>query len=404
MPETVILAYSGGVDTTACIPYLSHEYGLDVIAVLVDLGQDPQVEHLEALREKALKAGAFRALVVDAKEEFVGSYALPALKANALYEGKYPLMSALSRPLISQILVNVARETKATTVAHGATGKGNDQVRFESSIKALCPDLKVIAPAREWGFSRAEAIEYTETKCGIASHVPKESPYAIDLNLLGRNVEAGLLENLSMPPEEEVYALTRSLEQTPDHPEDLELEFEAGVPVALNQNQLSSVDMIQQLNHIAGNHGIGRVDMIESRLLGLKSREIYEAPALSVLMHAHIDLEMQTLPGHFLRLKRHLDSEYASLVYDGRWFDPLREALDAFMQKSQQTVSGVLHLRLFKGNIIVLSRNSQSSLYCQPLATYGGEDIFNHQMGAGFSHIYALSAQVWAQVQQSSKT
>ncbi len=391
--KKVVLAYSGGVDTSVCIPYLKQEWGVEeVITLAADLGQG---DELEPIRKKALASGASISLVVDGREEFVRDYAFPALMANALYENRYPLSTSLARPLIAKMLVEAAAEYGADAVAHGCTGKGNDQVRFDVSIAALNPQLKVLAPAREWGMSREETIAYGE-KVGIPSPVKKSSPYSVDLNLLGRSVEAGNLEDPWHEPLEEVYALTAAIENTPDTPEYLEIEFAKGIPVAINNVQLSPVDLIVQLNQIVGRHGIGRIDMVENRLVGIKSREIYEVPALLVLIQAHRDLESLTLTGDVSQYKRNIEETYSKMVYNGLWYSPLKAALDAFVLQTQERVSGTVRIKLFKGNAIMVGRKSPYSLYSMDLATYGAEDRFDHKAAEGFIYVWGLPTRVWS--------
>jgi argininosuccinate synthase len=390
----VVLAYSGGVDTSVCIPYLKHEWGVaEVITLAADLGQG---EELGPIQEKALKSGAEKSLVVDATESFIRDYAFPAIQANTLYENRYPLSTALARPLIAKLLVEAAAEYGADAVAHGCTGKGNDQVRFDVSIAALNPDLKVLAPAREWGMSREETIAYGE-RFGIAAPVKKSSPYSIDRNLLGRSIEAGSLEDPNAEPPEEIYALTQAITNTPDQPEYLEIGFEQGIPTTLNGQPLSPVALIQQLNQMAGNHGVGRIDMIENRLVGIKSREIYETPALLVLIQSHRDLESLTLTADVTHYKRGIEETYAQLIYNGLWYSPLKVALDAFIQKTQERVSGIVRLKLFKGNATIVGRQSPTSLYNPDLSTYGADDQFDHKAAEGFIYVWGLPTRVWSQ-------
>jgi argininosuccinate synthase len=391
--KKVVLAYSGGVDTSVCIPYLKQEWGVEeVITLAADLGQG---DELEPIRKKALASGASVSLIVDGREEFVRDYAFPALMANALYENRYPLSTSLARPLIAKMLVEAAAEYGADAVAHGCTGKGNDQVRFDVSIAALNPQLKVLAPAREWGMSREETIAYGE-KVGIPSPVKKSSPYSVDLNLLGRSVEAGNLEDPWHEPLEEVYALTAAIENTPDTPEYIEIEFAKGIPIGINNVQLSPVDLIVQLNKTVGRHGIGRIDMVENRLVGIKSREIYEVPALSVLIQAHRDLESLTLTGDVSQYKRNIEETYSKMVYNGLWYSPLKAALDAFVLQTQERVSGTVRIKLFKGNAIMVGRKSPYSLYSMDLATYGAEDQFDHKAAEGFIYVWGLPTRVWS--------
>jgi argininosuccinate synthase len=392
--KKVVLAYSGGVDTSVCIPYLKQEWGVEeVITLAADLGQG---DELEPIRQKALNSGASISLVVDGRAEFVRDYAFPALMANALYENRYPLSTSLARPLIAKMLVEAAEKYGADAVAHGCTGKGNDQVRFDVSIAALNPHLKVLAPAREWGMSRAETIAYGE-KCGIPSPVKKSSPFSVDLNLLGRSVEAGDLENPWLEPPEEVFALTKAITDTPHQPEYIEIGFEQGVPVSVNGLILPPVELIGQLNQIVGNHGIGRIDMVENRLVGIKSREIYEVPALSVLIQAHRDLESLTLTGDVSQYKRGIEETYSKLVYNGLWYSPLKAALDAFVSNTQQRVSGTVRLKLFKGSAVIVGRKSDNSLYSMDLATYGADDQFDHRAAEGFIYVWGLPTRVWSE-------
>ena len=390
----VILAYSGGVDTSVCIPYLKEEWGVkEVITLAADLGQG---DELGPIQEKALKCGAIESLVENATESFVKDYAFPAIQANALYENRYPLSTALARPLIAKLLVEAAEKYGADAVAHGCTGKGNDQVRFDVGIMALNPDLKVLAPAREWGMSREETIAYGE-RFGIQSPVKKSSPYSIDCNLLGRSIEAGPLEDPMAEPPEEIYAMTKAIAETPDRPEYIEIGFESGIPITINGKVFDPVALIAQLNEIAGKHGVGRIDMLENRVVGIKSREIYEAPALLLLIEAHRDLESLTLTADITQYKRGIEDTYSQLVYKGLWFSPLKEALDAFIEKTQERVSGTVRVKLFKGNAIIVGRQSDNSIYAPDLATYGADDGFDHKAAEGFIYIWGLPTRVWSQ-------
>ena len=392
--KKVVLAYSGGVDTSVCIPYLKQEWGVDeVITFAADLGQG---DELEPIRLKALDAGASQSLVGDLIQPFIEEFAFPAIRANALYEGRYPLSTALARPLIARRLVEVAREVGADAVAHGCTGKGNDQVRFDVAIAALAPDLKVLTPAREWGMSREQSIAYGE-RCGIPAPVSKKSPYSIDLNLLGRSVEAGLLEDPMVAPPEEVFAMSVSVDAAPSQPQEIEIGFEAGNPVSIDGVRLAPVELIREANRLAGMHGIGRLDMIENRVVGIKSREIYETPGLLLLIQAHQELESLTLAADVLRTKRQLEMQWADLVYQGLWFGPLKEALDGFMDRTQTYVNGTVRLRLHKGNAIVTGRgSSDSSLYVPELASYGSDDQFDHRAAEGFIYVWGLPIRLWS--------
>ncbi len=392
--KKVVLAYSGGVDTSVCIPYLKNEWGVEeVITLAADLGQG---EELQPIKEKALKSGALESLVADVTESFVKDYAFPAIQANALYENRYPLATALARPLIAKVLVEVAEKYGADAVAHGCTGKGNDQVRFDVAIAALNPNLKVLAPAREWGMSREETIAYGE-RFGIPSPVKKSSPYSIDRNLLGRSIEAGPLEDPWTEPPEEIYAMTKAIADTPNEPEYIEIGFERGIPVTLNGQSLAPIALIQQLNDLAGNHGVGRIDMVENRLVGIKSREIYESPALSVLIQTHRDLESLCLTADVSHYKRGIEETYSQMIYNGLWYSPLKGALDAFIQKTQERVSGTVRVKLFKGNATIVGRQSENSLYSPTLATYGAEDAFDHKAAEGFIYVWGLPTRVWSQ-------
>ncbi|MEL7349971.1 MAG: argininosuccinate synthase [Cyanobacteria bacterium P01_A01_bin.116] len=392
--EKVVLAYSGGVDTTVCIPYLKEEYGVkEVITLAADLGQG---DELEPIRQKALNCGAAESVVTDVTEPFIRDYAFPAIQANALYENRYPLSTALARPLIAKLLVDTAAKYGADAVAHGCTGKGNDQVRFDVAIAALNPDLKVLAPAREWGMSREEAMTYGE-KFGITFPVKKSSPYSIDRNLLGRSIEAGPLEDPWNEPTEEVFVMTRAIADTPDEPEYVEIGFEQGIPTSLNGETLSPVALVTQLNEIVGRHGIGRIDMIENRLVGIKSREIYEAPALLVLIAAHRDIESLTLTGDVTQYKRNIEQSYGQMIYNGLWYSPLKAALDAFIQQTQSRVTGTVRVKLFKGNAIIAGRKSDNTLYTDELSTYGEDDKFDHKAAEGFIYVWGLPTRVWSQ-------
>ncbi len=396
--KKVVLAYSGGVDTSVCIPYLIKEYGVEeVVTFAADLGQG---DELAPIQKKAIEAGATRSLVGDLIQPFIEKFAFPAIRANALYEGRYPLSTALARPLIASRLVEIAREVDADAVAHGCTGKGNDQVRFDVAIGALAPDLKVLTPAREWGMSREETIAYGE-RFGIPAPVSKKAPYSIDLNLLGRSVEAGSLEDPFLPPPEEVFEMTSSIDNAPNTPQDIEISFEDGNPVAIDGERLDPVTLIRKANFLAGHHGFGRLDIIENRVVGIKSREIYETPGLLLLIRAHQELESLTLSADVLRLKNQLEREWADLVYQGFWFSPLKDALDGFFEPTQNQVNGCVRIRLHKGNAIILGRNSNTnSLYMPTMATYSSDDIFDHQSAEGFIYIWGLPSRIWAAVKK----
>jgi argininosuccinate synthase len=396
MPDKVVLAYSGGLDTSVAIRWLKETYNLDVIAVTVDVGNE---RDFTLVREKALATGATKAVVKDAKESFVGDYVLSALKADALYEGEYPLATALSRPLIAKLLVDTAREEKAQVVAHGCTGKGNDQVRFEVSFGALAPELKVIAPAREWGMTRQETINYAQ-RYGIPLPITSDSPYSIDENLWGKSIECGVLEDPWVEPPEEVFTWTKSPEAAPDAPGYVEIGFERGIPVTLDGQKMAGVSLIQRLNETAGDHGVGRIDHLESRLVGIKSREIYEAPAAVVLLKAHLALEALTLSKDQLRFKQQVAQEYADLIYNGLWFSALHQDLATYIQSSQRFVTGEVRLKLFKGSCRVVGRKSPFSLYSYGLATYDEGDEFDQGASPGFIHIWGLPARTQSRRQQ----
>ncbi|NET53146.1 MAG: argininosuccinate synthase, partial [Merismopedia sp. SIO2A8] len=365
----------------------------EVITLAGDLGQG---DELGPIQQKALDSGASESLVADLTESFITDYAFPSIQANALYENRYPLSTALARPLIAKRLVEVAAEYGADAVAHGCTGKGNDQVRFDVAIAALNPDIKVLAPAREWGMSREETIAYGE-RFGIPSPVKKKSPYSIDKNLLGRSIEAGPLEDPWNAPLEEVYEMTKAIADTPDGPEFVDIGFTQGLPTSLNGIELAPVALIAQLNDIVGRHGYGRIDMMENRLVGIKSREIYEAPALLTLIHAHRDLESLTLTSDVTQYKRGLEQTYAQMIYNGLWYSPLKAALDGFIQTTQERVTGTVKVKLFKGTAIIVGRKSENSLYTPDLATYGAEDQFDHKAAEGFIYVWGLPTRVWSE-------
>jgi len=399
MSDKVVLAYSGGLDTSVAIKWIKEKYNLDVIALTIDVGNE---RDFSTIRQKALNVGAIKALVVDAKDSYVKEYVFPALQADALYEGEYPLATALARPLMAKLLVDAARGEGASTVAHGCTGKGNDQVRFEVSINALAPELKIIAPAREWGMTREQTINYAQ-RYGIPVSVTAASPYSIDENLWGRSIECGVLEDPWVEAPEEVFTWTRSVGETPDKPEYVEIGFEKGVPVTIDGQQLDGVSLIQQLNELTGKHGVGRIDHLENRLVGIKSREIYEAPAATVLLQAHQALEAMTLSKSQLRFKQKVAQEYADLIYNGLWFTRLHQDLAAYVKSSQRFVTGIVRLKLFKGSCTVVGRKSPFSLYSYGLATYDKADVFDQSASPGFIHIWGLSARTQAQVQKIDK-
>ncbi len=399
MSGKVVLAYSGGLDTSVAIRWLKENYGFEVVALTVDVGNE---RDFTAIKEKALKVGAVKAMVIDVKEQFVNHFIFPALKADALYEGQYPLATALSRPLIGKLMVDVAYDEGAVAVAHGCTGKGNDQVRIEVSVNALAPELKIIAPAREWGMTREETIQYAE-RYGIPVPVTVASPYSTDENLWGRSIECGVLEDPWVEPPEDAFAWTKSPKETPDAPGYVEIEFEQGAPVAIDGKKMSGVMLVQTLNEMAGNYGVGRIDHLENRLVGIKSREIYEAPAAMVLLQAHQSLQAMTLSKEQSRFKQKVAVEYADLVYNGLWFTSLHEDLAAYIQSSQRHVTGTVRLKLFKGSCSVVGRKSPYSLYSYGLATYDKGDVFDQSAAAGFIQIWGLPAKTQAQVQGTGR-
>ncbi|MBT2658958.1 argininosuccinate synthase [Bacillus sp. ISL-18] len=397
--EKIVLAYSGGLDTSVSVKWIQEKYGYDVIALGLDVGEG---KDLEAIKNKALKVGAIKAYMIDAKELLAKEYILPALKANCLYEGKYPLSSALSRPLISKLLVEVAEKEGATAVAHGCTGKGNDQVRFEVSIQALNPSLKVVAPVREWGMTRDEEIKYAEEN-GIPIPVDLDNPFSIDANIWGRACEAGVLEDPWAEAPEAAFDWTNPIELTPDVPEYLEIEFEQGVPVALNGEKLPLVQLIETLNTLGGKHGVGRIDHIENRLVGIKSREVYENPAALILINAHRELEFLTLTREVTQFKTQVEQQMAKIIYEGLWYSPIKPALDAFINETQKVVSGTIRVKLFKGNHTVVGRKSPHSLYNEELATYAKGDAFDHNAAVGFIKLWGLPTKVYSEVNKKSE-
>ncbi len=396
--DSVVLAYSGGLDTSVLVRWLIEEKGLDVIAVSADLGQPGD---MEAIRQKALDTGAVASEVVDAREVFASDFIVPALWANAMYQGSYPLATALARPLIAKLQVESARRHGARFVAHGCTGKGNDQVRFEVATAALDPDLEVIAPMREWKMTREEEIDYAR-KWGIPVPVTVESPYSIDENLWGRSCECGVLEDPWVEPPEDAYEWTASPENAQGEPRHIEIGFERGVPVALDGEALGLVDMILRLNDIGGMHGVGRIDVIEDRLVGIKSREIYEAPAAVILVTAHRDLEQLTLTREALSGKRPLEQRVAEMAYEGLWFSPLNRAIMEFNRVLQERVSGTVRVKLYRGKATVSGRRSSNSLYDMGLATYDKADVFDHTAARGFIKLWGLPLKVWAQSERET--
>ena len=398
MKEKVILAYSGGLDTSVAVQWLV-EKNYDVIACCLDVGEG---KDLALTKQKALDVGASESYTIDAKEEFANDFALVSLQAHTMYEGKYPLVSALSRPLISKKLVELAHEHGATTIAHGCTGKGNDQVRFEVAISTLDPSLKIIAPVREWKWSREEEINYAKEK-GIPIPINLDSPYSIDQNLWGRANECGVLENPWITPPEDAYDLTVSVEEAPNTPDYVEIAFEQGVPVSINGEKYALSDLILTLNDLAGKHGIGRIDHVENRLVGIKSREVYECPGAITLITAHKELEDLTLVRELAHIKPMIEHQLTQTIYNGLWFNPVTDALVAFIKSTQQYVNGVVRVKLFKGQAVVEGRQSDNSLYNENLATYTSSDTFDQDSAVGFIQLYGLPSKVQAEVMNKLK-
>lgn len=390
--EKVILAYSGGLDTSVAITWLMKDY--DVVAVCMDVGEG---KDLDFIHDKALKVGAVESYVLDVKDEFAEEYVLPALQAHAYYEQKYPLVSALSRPVISKKLVEIAHKTGATTIAHGCTGKGNDQVRFEVAIAALDPELKVIAPVREWKWSREEEIEYAKAN-GVPVPADLDNPYSVDQNLWGRANECGALENPWNQAPEDAFGITTSPEEAPNTPEFIDIEFKEGKPVALNGKEMKLADLIQEVNAIAGKHGIGRIDHVENRLVGIKSREIYECPGAITLLTAHKEIEDITLVREVSHFKPVLENELSNLIYNALWFSPATKAIIAYIKETQKVVNGTAKVKLYKGSAKVVARKSPNSLYDENLATYTSADSFDQDAAVGFIKLWGLPTQVNSQV------
>jgi argininosuccinate synthase len=381
----VVLAYSGGLDTTVLLKILQEKYNAEVITLTLNLGQEKDYEEVE---ERALKAGSIKHYNIDARDEFVNDYVLPALKANALYQQKYPVSSAISRPLIARKLVEVAEREGADAVAHGCTGKGNDQIRFDVTIKAINPNIKVIAPVRELGLTRDWEIEYAKKK-GLPVKI-SESPYSIDENIWGRSIECGVLEDPYQEPPEEIFKMTVNPKKAPENPEIIEMAFDNGIPTKINGETMKPKELIMKLNEIGGKHGIGRIDHIEDRVVGLKSREVYEAPAALIAIEAHKDLEKMTLTTQELQFKRLVDDEWTNLVYAGLWMNPLRKALEAFINETQKRVNGEVKVKLYKGGMICIGRRSEYSIYNKELATYEAWSKFNQKMAEGFIEIWGM--------------
>lgn len=390
--EKVILAYSGGLDTSVAITWLKKDY--DVIAVCMDVGEG---KDLDFIHDKALKVGALESYVLDVKDEFAENYVLPALQAHAMYEQKYPLVSALSRPIISKKLVEIAHKTGATTIAHGCTGKGNDQVRFEVAIAALDPSLKVTAPVREWKWSREEEITYAKEN-GVPVPADLDNPYSVDQNLWGRANECGILENPWNQAPEDAFGITNAAEDAPDTPEYVDITFKEGVPVALDGKEMKLADLIQALNAQAGKHGVGRIDHVENRLVGIKSREIYECPGAVTLLAAHKEIEDITLVREVSHFKPILENELSNLIYNALWFSPATKAIIAYIKETQKVVNGTAKVKLYKGSAVVVARQSDNSLYDENLATYTAADSFDQEAAVGFIKLWGLPTQVNSQV------
>ena len=391
--EKIVLAYSGGLDTSVAVPWLMEEYGADIITLTIDLG----MVDLPAIRERALQVGAAKALTVDGRETLVNEFLFPSLQAGAIYEEQYPLATALGRPLIARYLVEAARAEGAYAVAHGCTGKGNDQVRIDVGVAALAPELKVIAPIRDWGMSREDEIEYAQ-----ARNLPinaSQSRFSVDENLWGRSAEAGELEDPWREPPEDAYSWTRPVGETPDTPAYLEIHFEQGIPTAVDGESMAGTDLIRHLNALAGEHGVGRVDHLENRLVGIKSREVYETPAAVTLHAAHKALETLTLSKEQARTKVRIAQEYADMVYNGLWFTHHRNDLDAYIRSTQRYVTGDVRVKLHQGTCTVVGRRAPQALYQHQLATYDREDQFDHAAAAGFINIYGLPVRTQNQTQ-----
>ena len=386
MSDKIVLAYSGGLDTSVAIRWIKEKYGYDVVTLTLDVGQ---ADDLTEVAKKSQFVGAVKHYTLDGKQEFVESYVFPAIKANALYEWKYPLSTALARPLIAKKLVEIAQKEGAVAVAHGCTGKGNDQVRFEVTIKAHDPKLKIVAPVREWKLSREEEIKYAE-KHGIPIPADLENPYSVDQNIWGRSIECGVLEDPLNEPPPDVYEWTNAPENAPETPQYLTVGFEKGVPVSVDGESMEPVEMIKKLNFIGGKHGVGRIDHIEDRLVGIKSREVYECPAATLLIEAHKELEKLVLTRHEVWFKQKIDAEWSNLVYTGLWDDPLKEDLDAFVGQSQERVTGDVRLKTYKGSVQVVGRSSPMSLYDNALATYSASTTFDQTWSNGFIEIWAM--------------
>jgi argininosuccinate synthase len=400
MYKKIVVAYSGGLDTSVMVKWLTQNYNAEIITVTGNLGQKSELEGLE---EKAKKTGAVKSYIYDLQKEFIEDYAFKALKAGALYEGQYPLATAIGRPLLAKLMVDVAKNEGADTVAHGCTGKGNDQVRFELAFKSLGADLNILAPLRQWEFKSREAeIDYA-VKHNIPIKITKESPYSIDENLWGIATECGILEDPTNSPPDDAFQVTTDPKKAPDQSELVEIEFIEGIPVDVNGKKLSSVELIKTLNDTGAKHGIGRIDMIENRVVGIKSREVYEAPGAVLLHKAHHELEKLVLDKDTFRYKQGVSNQVSNMIYDGLWFTPLFNSLMAFVDSSQKPVTGKIKLELYKGSTTIISRESPYSLYNEKLATYTDEDTFNHKDSDGFINIYGLPYKTLSEVYNSNK-
>jgi argininosuccinate synthase len=396
----IVVAYSGGLDTSVMVRWLKDHYDAEIITFTGNLGQTKEITNLE---EKALKSGASKVYVEDLRKEFLEEYVWPSLKAGAMYEDAYPMATSIGRPLLAKALVDVARKEGANMVAHGCTGKGNDQVRFEVSIAALAPDLKVLAPLREWEFkSREEEMAYAE-KHNIPVAATKKSPYSLDENIWGTSIECGVLEDPMVEPPEDAFQSTTSPEKAPDQSVDITIGFEQGVPVSINYESMDSITLVKKLNDIGAIYGIGRIDLVENRLVGIKSREVYESPGATILHFAHKELERITLEKSVMHYKTLVSHEFSNLIYNGLWFSPLREALQSFVDKTQERVTGIAKIKLYKGGLRIAGRKSPYSLYDPELATYTEDDKFDHKASEGFITIYGLPVKTYNRVTQKVK-
>lgn len=399
VPKKIVVAYSGGLDTSVMLKWLSDKYDAEIIAVTGDLGQRSE---LEGLKEKALQTGASKIYLVDLKDEFIKEYVWKALKAGALYENEYPLACSIGRPLLVKLLVDIAEQEGADTIVHGATGKGNDQVRFEVGIQTLAPHMNIIAPLRTWEFkSREEEIDYA-VENNIPIKITKESPYSIDENIFGTSIECGILEDPTVAPPADAFQITVDPKDAPDKSETVKIKFEKGIPVTVNGTEMSGIEIVELLNELGGLHGIGRLDIIENRVVGIKSREIYEAPAAVILHKAHHELEKLIMDKETFRYKQEISNQIANMIYDGLWFSPLFNSLMAFVDSTQEFISGEIVMELYKGGLTVLSRESEFSLYNEELATYSINDKFEHKASEGFIHIYGLPYKSITQVRNKN--